>query len=398
MSKTEAVAVPRAFLPLVVGHSCSAYGNYLNLIALSLFSYELTGTPLGVGVVMALRLTSGFGAGLVAGALLARVDRRRVMIGTDLAQAAGMLALAVAPGQVVLLGAVAVVLGFGNTLFTVALRSGVPEMVGEHARARANGWLVSGRSIGMVLGFVSAGLVVAAGGFGVAFLVNAATFLVSAGSLLLVRLPMRSADPPTPRAGARRWLPLAGLAPVIIALLVTRGADALGSASHNTALPIHAAVVDPAGPAVVMSQFWASWAVGMLLAHQLLRRLPPPRGEWAFAVGTCLMSVCFALAFTGPPWPLFLLFAALAGLADGTTEILYVTRLQQAPDPERSRLLGFSATAETLGFAVGMLVSSSVLEVAAPVVVVASFHGFAFLVAGGLLVLLLIQRRVGSPR
>jgi MFS family permease len=134
----------------------------------------------------------------------------------------------------------------------------------------------------------------------------------------------------------------------------------------------------------------------MLLAHQVLRRLPPPRGEWAFALGTCLMSVCFVLAFTGVPWPLFLLFAALAGLADGTTEILYVSRLQEAPEPERSRLLGISSTAETFGFAVGMLTSSALLEVLPPLAVVAAFHGLAFTVAAGLLVQLLIRKPVGS--
>lgn len=392
-------ALPRAFLMLVVGYSCSAYGNYLNLIALSLFTYEVTGTPLGVGIVMALRLGSGFGAGLLAGSLLGRFDRRRVMIGTDLVQCGAMVALAVTAEQVVLLGLVAIVLGAGNTVFTVALRSGVPELVGMDARARANGLLVSGRSVGMLLGFVSAGPVVGAGGFEVAFLVNAASFLVSAWSLLFVRSPMRSVEPaPENTPTRRRWFPLAGIAPVLAALVVARGADALGSASHNMALPVHAAAVSPAAPAAMMSQFWASWAVGMLLAHQIPRRLPAARGERAFAVGTCLMSVCFVAAFTGPPWPLLLLFAALAGLADGTTEIVYVSRLQQAPDPERSRLLGVSATAETFGFAVGMITSSALLEALPAVAVVALFHGVAFAVACGLLVQLLTRSPVRSRR
>jgi MFS family permease len=396
----ERAAVPPSFGLLVAGYSCSAYGNYLNLIALSLYTYAVTGSPLGIGVVMALRLAAGFCAGLVAGALVNRFDRRRLMICTDVGQALAMVALAMGTPEVVPLGCVAVVLGAGNTLFTVALRSSVPEMVGADARVRANGWLVSGRSAGTVLGFASAGVIVSAGGFTTAFLVNAASFLVSAAALARLRLRTRAAgaEPGTAAKPARRW-PLAGLAPLLAALVVVRGVDALSSASHNMALPVHAGLLAPADPAVLMSQFWASWAVGSLLAHQLVRRLPGllPRGDRAFALGTCLMSVCFVLAFTGPPWPVLVLVAGLAGLADGTTEILYTSRLQAAPDDERGRLFGLSATAETAGFAIGMLASSALLEVLAPLAVVAAFHSVALLLAAGLLVVLLLRRRTTEP-
>jgi len=392
--------VPNAFRTLVVGYSCSAFGNYLNLIALSLYTYHVTGSPLGIGIVMALRLSAGFTAGLVAGAIVNRFDRRRLMIGTDLAQAAAMVALAVGPEDSVLLGGTAILLGAGNTLFTVALRSSIPEMVGADARVRANGLLVSGRSLGTVLGFASAGIIVATGGFVAAFVINAASFLVSAAALAKLRLPTRAVVAERVPVAARRW-PVG----ILAVLIVVRGADALGSASHNMALPVHAGLVDPANPAVVMSQFWAAWAVGSLLAHQLVRRLPGlPTGNRAFAVGTCLMSVCFVLAFTGVPWPVLVVVAALAGLADGTTEIVYTSRIQAAPDDDRARLFGLSATAETSGFAIGMLSSSALLEALPPLAVVAGFHSIAFLAAACLLVALLVRRRTtttvpqGEPR
>ena len=392
--------VPNAFRTLVVGYSCSAFGNYLNLIALSLYTYHVTGSPLGIGIVMALRLSAGFTAGLVAGAIVNRFDRRRLMIGTDIAQAAAMVALAVGPEDSVLLGGTAILLGAGNTLFTVALRSSIPEMVGADARVRANGLLVSGRSLGTVLGFASAGIIVATGGFAAAFVINAASFLVSAAALAKLRLPTRAVVAERVPVAARRW-PVG----ILAVLIVVRGADALGSASHNMALPVHAGLVDPANPAVVMSQFWAAWAVGSLLAHQLVRRLPGlPTGNRAFAVGTCLMSVCFVLAFTGVPWPVLIVVAALAGLADGTTEIVYTSRIQAAPDDDRARLFGLSATAETSGFAIGMLSSSALLEALPPLAVVAGFHSIAFLAAACLLVALLVRRRTtttvpqGEPR
>ncbi|MFC4857927.1 MFS transporter [Actinophytocola glycyrrhizae] len=387
---------PRNFLVLVFGYSCSAYGNYLNLVALSLYTLAVTGGPLGVGIVMALRLGAGFGAGLVAGRLVNRFDRRRLMIGTDLVQATAMVVLAAGQGNVPLLVAAAVVLGAGNTLFTVALRSSVPAMVGQEQRVKANGRLVTGRSLGTVLGFASAGIVVAAGGFDAAFYVNAASFVVSAAALAALRLPTRTEDhPATTQAHPVKGRLLAIAGPVIVLMVAVRGADAFGSASHNMAIPLYANQLDPADPAFVMSQFWASWAIGTLLAHQVVRRVA--LGERAFALGTCLMAVSFVLAFAVPAGPALIGVALLAGLADGFTEIVYTSRLQEAPDEQRGRLFGMSATAETAGFAVGMVTSSAVLEVAPALTVVTMFHGVAVLAAIGLLAVTFTRRRTAAP-
>jgi MFS family permease len=389
--------VPRGFLLLVAGYSCSAYGNYLNLVALSLYTLTVTGGPLGVGLVMALRLAAGFVAGLRAGRLVSRFDRRRLMIGTDVAQALAMVVLAAGPRETSVLVGAAVVLGAGNTLFSVALRSSVPEMVGQDHRVRANGLLVSGRALGTVLGFGSAGVIVAVGGFPAAFAINAASFLVSAGTLVLLRLPTRTRrDTPadeSPGLPSGSLLALAG--PVIVLMVCVRGGDAFGSASHNVALPLYASQLDPADPAFVMSQFWASWAVGSLLAHQVVRRLFAGRapGERAFALGTCLMSVCFVLAFTVPAGPALIGVTLLAGLADGFTEIAYTSRLQALPDEQRGRLFGLSATAETAGFATGMVACAAVLEALPTLPVVAMFHGVAVLGALGLLAAALVRRR-----
>jgi MFS family permease len=378
----------RRFRILVVGYSVSAYGNFLNLIALSLFTYATTGSAFGTGAVMALRLTAGLLMGLAAGTLVTKLDRKALMIGADVAQAVAMGALVVLPAGVPLLCAAAAVLGAGNTLFVVALRSSVPEMVGQQNRVQANGWLVTGRSLATVLGYASAGLVVGFGGFGTAFALNGLSFLVSAVVLLCLPLTTRAAGPveqastdATPAGRFRLRVPVAlvGLGPVLLGMVMLRGSDALGSASHNVALPIFASDLRPADPAVYMSLFWASWAVGSLSAHQVVsrwaKRWSASLDERAFALGTCVMSVMFVAAFTGLPAPALVAVMLVAGLADGFTEIAYVSRLQTVPDERRGPLFGLSATAETAGFATGMVTSAAVLEVWQPLAVVALFHG-----------------------
>ncbi|MGC5035413.1 MFS transporter [Streptomyces sp. DT73] len=470
------------FRSLVVAHAVSAYGTYLNLIALSLFSYEVTGTALGVGAVMAVRLLSGVAAGLAAGAVTARVTRRTVMVTTDLAQTLAMVVLAlgaqdISPG--VLLGAV-LVLGAGNTLFNVALRSSVPVLVGQEDRARANGVLVTARSVATVLGFASAAPVIALGGFGVAFAVNGASFVVSAAVVAVLRprtdsagsveqpqcaqsdvaqkagpssagageLPTGERPESVPVRGGwlgrrvpapggwlgrrvpapGRWLArrvpvqggrlrrrmpdqggrltrrvpvrggrlarrVAGVAGPLLGLIALRGLDALASASHNVALPLAANAAEPSEPALFMTRFWSAWAVGTLLAHQVLKRRPHGTtwGERAFAAGTCAMSLCFVAAFTGLPAPALMVAALAAGFADGWTEIVYTSRLQAAPDRQRDRLFGLSATAEQSGFALGTITAAAALETLPALAVVGAFHGAA--VCGAVALLLTVRKR-----
>ncbi|WP_338055575.1 MULTISPECIES: MFS transporter [Streptomyces] len=394
-------------------YALSGYGNYLNLIALSLFSYDVTGTAFGVGAVMALRLFSGFLAGLAAGALSARVTRRTMMISADVAQAAAMtvLALCVSRTPLWLLACAVVVLGAGNTFFTVALRSSIPVMVGQEARSRANGLLVTARSFATVLGFASAAPVIGLGGYTAAFAVNAASFVVSATALLVLRPRTdetdvgdseedakpdgpRSDGPLLPRSRRVRRA-MAGVPALLMGMILLRGVDALASSSHNVALPVVAHATAPSGPAVFMTQFWVAWAIGTLLAHQALKRRRDAAawGERAFAVGTCLMSLSFVVAFAGLPTPALIVAAASAGFADGCTEIVYTSRLQAAPDRQRSRLFGWSATAEQSGFALGTVAAAAALEVLPAVSVVGAFHGAAMC---GALALLVITIRRGT--
>lgn len=130
----------RRFRFLVAGYAVSSYGTFLNMVALNLFVYETTGRALAMGLFMAVRLASGFVAGLVVGGLLARFSAKSIMLWANVGQGAVMLVLILAPDGMLTgaLMAVSVVIGACGTLFMVALRSSIPEMVGEDRRAWAN--------------------------------------------------------------------------------------------------------------------------------------------------------------------------------------------------------------------------------------------------------------------
>ncbi|MEU2667432.1 MFS transporter [Streptomyces sp. NPDC007164] len=393
------------FRLLVLGNGVSAYGSYLNMVALNVFVYDVTGSALAAGLFMAVRLGTSVGAGFVSGRLVSAYDRKRLIIGADLGQALALLVLLLAPeaGRISLLYCLAVVTGGCSTLSQVALRSSIPEIVGAEHRTRANSLLVTGRSLAMIAGFASAGVVVAQLGYTAAFVLDAGTFLVSASVLLVLPIRTRArsegsggAEEGAPGAGRRSVRLLWAGAPVLMAMIAVRAVDGLGSSSHNVALPVYSSLLDPDHPATFISQFWATWAVGTIIAQQVLarhnRRTGRTLGERAFAVGACVMSGAFIIVFSGLPTVPALATSLLAGAADGVTEVVYVSRLQLVPDEQRGRLFGLSASAENAGFGLGMLVSGSLLESFSPFQVVASLHGLAIVLCLALLTLLVLRR------
>lgn len=404
----------RRYRFLVTGYAISSYGTFLNMVALNLFVYETTGRALAMGLFMAVRLASGFAAGLTAGGLLARFTAKSVMLWTNIAQASVMLLLVLAPDglRTAALVAVSVVVGSCGTLFMVSLRSSIPEMVGEDRRSWANSLSITGRSLAMVAGFASAGVVVSLVGYTAAFVVDTATFAVCAVTVALLPIPgggkrrdgggsrgrapdeAAAAGPGAAGAPARRRgsaaLAALAAAPGLALMVALRGVDALGSSSHNAALPVYSSELDDARPAVFVSAFWCLWALGNIVVQQLIqryaRRTGRSVGALGFGWGTCLMSAAFILAFAGFPMVATAAVALVAGAADGLTEVSYTSHLQTLPAGLRAHAFGLSATVENLGFGAGMILVAAALDHYTPLTVVGWSHGAAIVFAAVFLI------------
>ncbi|MFD5199369.1 MFS transporter [Streptomyces sp. NPDC058375] len=410
--KTRETAVSeRRFRFLVAGYAVSSYGTFLNMVALNLFVYETTGRALAMGLFMAVRLASGFVAGLVVGGLLARFSAKSIMLWANVGQGAVMLLLILAPESLVTgaLMAVSVVIGACGTLFMVALRSSIPEMVGEDRRAWANSLSITGRSLAMVAGFASAGVVVSLVGYTAAFLLDMATFVVCAVTVALLPIAggkgagVDAGKPEKAEKSGPRWRPVAFLAlaaaPGLGLMVALRGVDAFGSSSHNAALPIYSTSLDASNPAVFVSAFWCVWALGNIGAQQVIQRYAQRTGRsvgaLGFGYGTVVMSAAFIAAFAGFPLAVTAVIALIAGAADGLTEVAYTSHLQTLPATLRGHAFGLSATFENLGFGVGMILVAAALDRFSPLAVVGWSHGAAIVVAVVFLLRVAALRRAG---
>ncbi|MFJ9622176.1 MFS transporter [Streptomyces sp. NPDC101181] len=406
------------------------------MVALNLFVYETTGRALAMGLFMAVRLASGFVAGLIVGGLLVRFTAKSIMLWANVGQGGVMLLLILSPDHLLTgaLMAVSVVIGACGTLFMVALRSSIPEMVGEDRRAWANSLSITGRSLAMVAGFASAGVVVSLVGYTAAFLIDMATFVACAVTVAVLPIAGGKGSGSTPEAtgaaapardagqdgqegrdgqdgnsggqdgnsgkveakdgersgaGRKRWTPVAFLAlaaaPGLSLMVALRGVDAFGSSSHNAALPIYSTTLDSANPAVFVSAFWCVWALGNIGAQQVIQRYTQRTGRTVgplgFGYGTVVMSAAFIAAFAGLPLAVTAVIALIAGAADGLTEVSYTSHLQTLPATLRGHAFGLSATFENLGFGVGMILVAAALDRFSPLAVVGWSHGAAIVVA-----------------
>jgi MFS family permease len=191
----------RDFALLWTGMTVSLLGNGIFLVALAWQVYDLDNDPVALSLV-GTAWTGGMVAFLLTGGIVSdRIDRRRVLVAADLVRAAALVAmgaLAIA-GTIAVwhLVALSVFIGIGEAFFGPAFGAIVPDIVAaEHlVQANALDQLVrqaAARLAGPALG----GVVVAAVGPGTAFLVDAATFAVSAACVAALRVR------PVPYAGA----------------------------------------------------------------------------------------------------------------------------------------------------------------------------------------------------
>jgi hypothetical protein len=187
----------RRFQLFWLGQTLSGFGDAFALVALPLLALEATGSISTMGLISASGVLAEVATCLVSGALVDRVDRRRLMIGCDVGRAAlyGAVPLwwALAGPSLPLLYAVAIVGGaLGNT-FSVAHMTAIPSLVSTERLHAANARLQGSFALSYVVGTVSAGAVAAGTGPAWALLVDAATFLASVATLCAIRFDRQPA-------------------------------------------------------------------------------------------------------------------------------------------------------------------------------------------------------------
>lgn len=169
-------------------------GTSFGPVALAFGVLALPGaTPTTLSVVLAANTGTQLIFLLVGGVLADRMSRYRLMVASDTVTALAWAGVAVmmltgwAPLWLLILAAS--VAGLAEALFFPALTGVIPEVVPADQLQAANGVLRLGTNTARFLGFAVAGASVAIVGPGWTMVATAATFLLSAGLLVGLRLP-----------------------------------------------------------------------------------------------------------------------------------------------------------------------------------------------------------------
>lgn len=172
-----------SFQRLFAAQTISRWGDTFNAVALVILVFRLTGSGLKVAGTVAFEIAPVLLLGFVAGAIVDRHPRRRIMVMADLGRAAIAVALAIFGDNLAVIYAAAFGLSVGTVFFNPAASSLLPSVVHPDDLVEANSAIWSAAVISQIALAPLAGALVAFAGAGPAFLLNAASFVVSAGLL-----------------------------------------------------------------------------------------------------------------------------------------------------------------------------------------------------------------------
>ncbi|MFD0277412.1 MFS transporter [Kitasatospora sp. NPDC127111] len=187
----------RDFRRLWLGAGLSGIGSQLTMLALPLWILDRSGSPALAGLVGTVRLLAVFASQLPAGVLADRRHRRTILIAADAGRAAAVGALGLlvldGGGPVLLAGALATVEGLLTAVALPAGSAALPRLV---PRRELNAAVAFGQGQSYVVQFVGPLLGAALYRLQPAspFLLDALSYLVSLGLLLMVRRPLGGGD------------------------------------------------------------------------------------------------------------------------------------------------------------------------------------------------------------
>ncbi|GII66974.1 MFS transporter [Sphaerisporangium krabiense] len=334
-----------AYRRLLLGQGVSFIGFQLTSVAVSAQVFDITGSSLWVGLLGPANLVPLVVFGLWGGAVADAVDRRKLLLTGSVVAWLATLALLVQAaagwGNVYVILAATAVQATGFAVTSPTRGAIIPRLVPlEHvAAANTLNYLVS--SIGSVVGPLLAGLVLAQGGYGTAYLIDAVLF--GAGFYAAVRLPALEPLGAVSRPGLRSvtdGLRYIARQPIV---MMSFAVDIIAMAfAMPRALFPEMAAERFGGSAVAFGWLSASLAIGAVAAGLMsgwVGRIHRQGVALTVAIALWGLTVA-AAAFAGPLWLIVLLLAVSGGI-DMVSAVWRQTILQTyAPDEMRGRMQG----------------------------------------------------------
>lgn len=355
------------FRRYITGQAVSLVGTWMQTVAQSWLVLQLTGSGTAIGVVLALQTLPMLLLGPYGGVVADRVDKRRLMIALQ----SGMGLLALILGILVVTGVVqlwhvyllALALGLNQCFENPARQSFMLEMVGPKDLRNAVSLQSTLASCARMIGPAIAGLVIAAGGIGVCFLLNAASFVAVVTSLLRLDVSKLRPSPPTARARGQLREGLAYVSrtrelAVPLAMMALIGCLAY---EFQVVLPVLADITFDAG-AGAYGFLTAAMGAGSVLGGLAVATWGRT-GIRPLILAALAFGVALAVAAAAPSLTVLLVIMVIVGALSVTFTATANSSVQLAADPQmRGRVMALWAVAFLGSTAIGGPIAGWVVE------------------------------------
>jgi len=349
------------------GQVVSEIGDHFNNVAV--FSLALANTRSGLVVtgIMLSRAIPAVMAGPVAGVVLDRLDRKRIMIASDLIRAIVAIGfiLAIPRSDTSLLYLLSALLMFASPFFTSGRSAILPTIANKKELHTANSLTQTTQWMTLTIGAFLGGASVTQFGYRWAFTFNALSFLFSAACISRLRVKDGFRAERTTLAEdkvVRPWheysegLRYMRSSPLILGLALVGVGWASGGGAAQILFSLFGELVFNRGPAGI-GYLWAAAGVGLLaggtFAHWLGERI-------SFSSYKRTISICYIIH--GGSYVVFsqmqnfqmaLLFLAISRAAVAVSSVLNMSQLlRHVPNEFRGRVF---ATMETMQWSTMML-------------------------------------------
>ena len=179
----------RSFTLLWCGQLVSTTGSALTSLASSILVYRLTHSALSVGLILMATAIPSLFVGLIAGVFVDRLNRKRIMIISDVVRAALVFLIPVfIPLNIAWLYIIVLLEAGVGQFFDPALESVLPEVASDDELAAANSMMAISSFGSTAIGFAGAGLLASLFSINWAFYIDGLTFLFSAVCVFLIRI------------------------------------------------------------------------------------------------------------------------------------------------------------------------------------------------------------------
>ncbi|MFC4009813.1 MFS transporter [Nonomuraea purpurea] len=390
----------RDFRRLLAASVISQTGDWVISTGLAFYVYQLTGSTLATATMLLITRLPDVLLGSVAGVLADRWDRRRLLVGTDVLLALGLLPLLAVhePSQIWIVYGVALWTGVLGTLLPPAQKALVPQLVAREQLVRANALHAQCGQIARLLGAMLGGVAVSAGGLGAVVLIDVASFAISAALQASLRTPGR---PSATTSMGGQWaagLRLAARHAGVRLLVAYMAIAGLGEGIFSTlAAPFVAEVLGGGGDAYGL--FLSVQAVGGIAGGLLVAAYAGAAKPWTLLGGATIVFGLTDLALFVYPlavpalWPALVLIGlagapAAAAMAGFTTLAQTVTA-----DEHRGAVIGLLGSAHAATALLGTALAG-VLGGTLGIVATLCLHAGGLIVAG----LLVLAFRPGIIR